>query len=156
VKKVALLLILAAACDDGDAELELCEPEDACFCDEGVEREIACVCEGGSTCSISGDSIEFSCDGNAACSLECGTNCLVTCPGTTTCTVSVGDEAVVSCPGTASCDVLCLGDCAVDVAGAASAVVRCETEVDGADCSMSGCEPMSCGDGIYACRTGCP
>jgi hypothetical protein len=156
VKRALLLSFVVAACGGSGAEVEFCEPTEACDCVEGVERDTACVCVGGSTCSILGDSIEFSCDGNADCSLVCGTNCLISCPGTTTCTVDVGDDAIVSCPGTASCDILCRGDCAVDVAGTASAVVRCEAEADGAVCSLTSCSPTSCGGGVYACRTSCP
>jgi hypothetical protein len=148
--------LAAAACGGDDAEVEFCEPEGACECTDGVERETACVCVGGSTCSVDGDDIEFSCDGNADCSLVCGTNCLITCPGTTQCTVDVGDGAVVDCPGTASCDVLCRGDCEVAVAGAADAIVTCEAEADGAVCDFTGCSPTDCGDGVYACRTACP
>jgi hypothetical protein len=124
--------------DHDDAEVRECLPEGACFCTEGVERETACVCEGGSSCSIDGDNIEFECDGNAACGLTCGVNCLVTCPGTTTCTVEVGDDAIISCPGTATCNITCLEDCTVEVAGAANATVDCVKEAEGAVCTVNG------------------
>ena len=149
------ILILLAACG-GDAEVEACEPASACSCMDGAERDTACVCAGGATCTIEGDSIEFSCDGNADCKLGCGADCLITCPGTTTCTVDVGDNAVVTCPGTASCEVFCRADCDVDVAGNADAIVRCEDEANGATCRITGCSPTSCGNGLYACGTACP
>jgi hypothetical protein len=151
----AVLILLFAACGD-EADVESCEPANACSCDDGVERDIACVCAGGAECSISGDNIEFSCDGNADCNLACGADCLITCPGTTTCTVEVGDDAVVSCPGTASCDVLCQANCSVEVGGNADALVRCADEADGAICELTGCSPVSCGDGVYACGIACP
>ncbi len=133
---VALLVLLAAGCGRGDAEVEFCEPEDACFCTDGVERETLCVCEGGSDCFIDGDDIEFECEGNAACGLSCGENCLVTCPGTTSCTVEVGHGGEVHCPGTATCDIACYGDCQVHVDGAATATVDCVNEADGAICEI--------------------
>ena len=153
--RIAVLVFLLAACG-GDGEVETCEPENACTCTDGVARDTACVCNGGSTCTITGDSIEFSCGGNAACGLVCGTDCLITCPGTTTCTVDVGDDAEITCPGTASCDVLCRADCTVDVAGNADALVHCDAEDTGSTCTVTGCSPMSCGNGVYACSTGCP
>src|SRR5215210_6063006 len=106
--RTLMILILLGACGD-EADVEACEPESACSCTDGTERDTACVCAGGATCTISGDSIEFTCDGNADCNLVCGSDCLITCPGTTTCTVDVGDGGVVSCPGTSTCDVLCRG-----------------------------------------------
>jgi hypothetical protein len=151
-----LLLVLVMSCGGDEAEVESCEPENACSCTDGVDRETACVCAGGASCSISGDNIEFSCDGNADCNLACGDDCLITCPGTTTCTVDVGDNAVISCPGTASCDVLCQGDCEVDVGGNADAIVTCVDEANGAICEITGCSATSCGDGVYACGVGCP
>src|SRR5687767_7674887 len=60
--RLALILILLAACGD-EADVEACEPESACSCTDGTERDTACVCAGGATCTISGDNIEFSCDG---------------------------------------------------------------------------------------------
>jgi hypothetical protein len=111
---------------------------------------------GGSDCSIDGDNIEFQCEGNAACSLTCGDDCLITCPGTTTCTVDVGDDAEITCPGTASCDITCHGDCTVSIAGTASAIIRCVNEDDGAVCAASGCALTDCGGGVKACRSGCP
>jgi hypothetical protein len=154
--RAALILIVLTACGGDEADVEACEPESACSCTDGVERDTACVCVGGATCSISGDSIEFSCDGNADCNLECGTDCLITCPGTTSCTIDVGDGGIVTCPGTASCDVVCRGDCEVDVGGNADAIVRCEDEANGAVCTLSGCSATSCGDGLYACGIACP
>ncbi len=139
-KKIVFALFTATlagiGCGGGDAEVAACEPEGACYCEDGVERATACFCEGGSNCSVEGDDIEFQCEGNAACGLTCGTNCLVTCPGTTSCTVEVGDGGVVICPGTASCDVTCLGDCTVQVDGAASATVDCVNEASGAVCTI--------------------
>ncbi len=133
----ALAVFVTAACGGG-GEVRECEPEGACFCTEGTERETLCVCEGGSDCSIDGDNIEFECDGNAACGLACGEDCLVTCPGTTSCTVEVGDGAVVSCPGTSTCHVTCFGDCEINVDGAASAEVDCVHEDQGAVCEING------------------
>jgi hypothetical protein len=153
--RAALILILVAGCGN-DGKVEACEPTNACSCTDGTQRDTACTCSGGATCSISGDSIEFTCDGNAACNLDCGTNCLITCPGTTTCTVEVGDDAVVTCPGTALCDVLCHGDCTINKAGNADAIMRCEHEADGSVCMISGCTPTSCGNGVYACGAACP
>lgn len=148
------LSLFLACSDSDDAEVTACEPENACQCTDGTERDTACVCVGGSTCSIEGNSIEFSCQGNAACGLSCGTDCLITCPGTTMCTVATGDDAVVECPGTASCDVTCHGDCTVNVAGAAKAVLRCTEE--NASCELAGCSATDCGNGIWACKTACP
>jgi hypothetical protein len=134
----AALAFLGISCGDdhGDAEVHECSPEGACSCSEGTERDTACVCTGGSSCSVDGDNIEFACEGNADCSLSCGDDCLITCPGTTTCTVDVGEGAVIECPGTASCDVTCHGDCTVHVAGAATATVDCVNEADGAVCTV--------------------
>jgi hypothetical protein len=131
----ALLVLLTAGCGSS-AEVQFCEPEDSCYCTDGVERETLCVCEGGSDCLIDGDNIEFECEGNAACGLSCGENCLVTCPGTTSCTVEVGHGGVVNCPGTARCEIACYGDCQVYVDGAATAIVDCVNEADGAICEI--------------------
>jgi len=148
---------LAAGCGGG-ANVEECEPEGSCSCEPGTERATSCSCTGGSNCSISGDDIEFQCDGNAGCGLDCGTNCLVTCPGTTSCNVEVDDEAVVRCPGTAECTVTCSGSCTLEMAGNATSLLTCEGEADGADtdCVMEGCTPTECGDGVYACGMDCP
>lgn len=154
---VAATAIALAGCgNDGDAEVRECTPENACTCTDGVERDLSCSCTGGSTCSIDGDDIEFACDGNAACGLVCGANCLITCPGTTSCTVDTGDDGVVSCPGTAFCDITCREDCTVDIAGTAEAIVTCELEAEGAVCDVVGCNLTDCGGGVYACRTECP
>jgi hypothetical protein len=154
---MASSVAVALSCGGNSTKVETCEPEGACSCTEGMQRDTACVCVGGSSCSISGDSIEFSCDGNANCSLSCGDDCLITCPGTTTCTVDSGDDAVVICPGTATCDVTCRADCTVDVAGNASVIVRCLGADLGATCTMTGCSsPTDCGDGISTCRQSCP
>jgi len=150
-----ILILVMAACGD-DAEVKTCMPENACTCMDGIDRDTACVCAGGATCTVEGDNIEFSCDGNAACNLTCGANCLITCPGTTTCTVEVDDDAVVTCPGTASCDVLCHGDCQVNVAGNADAIVRCEKEASGAMCTVMCGGAMNCGNGVYTCSKACP
>ncbi len=132
----ALIAFIATGCGRGDAEVQACEPEGACYCTDGTERETLCVCEGGSDCSVDGDDIEFECEGNAACGLSCGEYCLVTCPGTTSCTADVGHGAVVECPGTATCDIACYGDCEVFVDGAASAEVDCVNEAEGAVCEI--------------------
>ena len=154
----AVWLVLAfqvTGCDrEGDAQIYECTPEGACSCEPGVERTTRCTCVGGSDCVVEGDSIEFLCEGNAACGLTCGTTCLITCPGTTSCSVLAGDDAVVVCPGTATCDITCLGDCSVSMDGASRAVVHCAG--DGAACEFSGCSPTDCGDGVHACRTACP
>ncbi|MFW6023353.1 MAG: hypothetical protein ACOC9O_01290, partial [Myxococcota bacterium] len=92
---LSMALGLAGCGNDDGAEVKECMPEDACTCTEGTERETQCSCTGGSTCTVDGDNIEFACDGNAACGLNCGDDCLITCPGTTSCTVSTGDEGVV-------------------------------------------------------------
>lgn len=134
---IALTFVLLAVGCASDADVRDCEPEGACYCSEGEERETLCTCEGGSTCSIDGDNIEFECGGNAACGLTCGEDCLITCPGTTSCTVEVGDGAEVICPGTATCDITCFGDCVVEVDGAASAQVDCVNEDDGAICEVN-------------------
>jgi hypothetical protein len=152
----SLAFALASCNCDGGATVRECAPESACMCTEGTMRATSCACAGGSTCTIDGDDIEFACDGNAACGLNCGTNCLITCPGTTSCTVSTGDEGDVTCPGTASCDITCLADCRISIAGNATAVVRCEGESSGASCDVTGCTLTDCGGGIYACRTSCP
>jgi hypothetical protein len=152
-------LACAAACDDDPSEggqVQECRPEGACTCEAGVERATRCTCEGGSSCTVLGNDIEFACEGNAACGLDCGTDCLVSCPGTTSCTVVVGDDAVVVCPGTATCDVTCRADCAVEMSGASRAVVRCEAEAGGAVCTLTSCAIEDCGGGVYACRTSCP
>ncbi len=133
---VALGFLAAVGCG-GSAEVRTCDPESACTCTDGVERATACTCAGGSSCTIDGDDIEFQCEGNAACGLTCGADCLITCPGTTSCTVTVGDRGEVTCPGTATCDITCLGDCTVDVAGAATANVDCVHEADGAVCMVN-------------------
>lgn len=156
---ITLLALGAPGCDDdgnGNVQVHECTPEGACTCTEGTQRETACSCEGGSSCVVTGDNIEFACDGNAACGLDCGTNCLVTCPGTTSCTVAVGDDAVVVCPGTATCDITCRADCTVDMSGTSRAVVHCAGEADGATCTFTGCAVTDCGDHVYACRTDCP
>jgi hypothetical protein len=153
--KAALFLIAIAACG-GDHDVKACDPSSACTCMDGVDRDTACVCAGGSTCTVDGDSIEFTCDGNAGCNLVCGNDCLITCPGTTMCTVELGDKGVVTCPGTAQCDVLCHADCSVSVAGTADAIVRCENEATGATCTITGCTPTDCGNGVHACGTACP
>jgi hypothetical protein len=144
------------ACSSGTSvEFFDCTPEGSCVCSEGVERELSCSCLGGSNCAIAADDIEFSCDGNAACGLDCGTNCLITCPGTTSCAVIAGDEAVISCPGTAFCDVTCRGSCLVTFAGNASGLVFCADDL--AECVVEGCAGATdCGDGVSACRTDCP
>jgi len=146
---------IAPGCGD-DATIERCEPASACSCTAGTDRETRCTCAGGSSCSVAGGGIEFDCQGNAACELTCGDDCLITCPGTTSCGVVAGDGSVVRCPGTASCDVTCEGDCDVTIEGAADAVVRCEAEDIGAVCELSGCSFDDCGDGVYACGTACP
>lgn len=138
----------------GEAEIEECEPADACSCEAGVERETRCTCVGGSTCEIAGDSIEFQCEGNADCGMTCGDDCLLTCPGTTRCDVVTGSEAVIECPGTASCYVTCSGSCELNIAGAARGLLTCEDAE--ADCSFNGCEPTDCGEGVFACRVDCP
>jgi hypothetical protein len=141
------------SCADG--EVVACEPEGACDCREGEDRPTACTCQGGSTCRIDADHIEFDCEGNAGCELACGNDCLITCPGTTRCEVHVGDGAEISCPGTATCNVVCAGDCAVQVTGAARATVTCEAE--GAECEIRGCPATTdCGGGVFACKTACP
>ena len=148
---------LVAGCgDDSDAEIQMCLPENACSCTDGVERDTSCTCVGGASCSVEGDSIEFQCEGNATCNLSCGTDCLVTCPGTTSCTVEVGDGAVIVCPGTASCDVTCNGDCLVEMSGNADSIVRCVNEADGAVCQVTGCSATDCGNNVDACNTACP
>lgn len=137
-----------------DAHIEACEPENACSCGPGTERETSCSCTGGSSCEIEGDDIEFRCDGNAGCGMSCGNDCLITCPGTTTCDIEVGDDGVIECPGTATCNVVCHGSCALSLAGAARAVLTCED--DAAACEMSGCQATDCGNGVFACRAECP
>lgn len=134
---VAVVVTLIAMGCGSDAEVKECLPEGSCSCTDGVERDTACVCVGGSDCSIDGDNIEFQCDGNASCGLTCGNDCLVICPGTTICTVEVGDDAVVNCPGTATCNIRCLEDCTVNVAGAADATVECVNEDNGAVCIVN-------------------
>ena len=159
LKIIGILLgaVLLAHCgEENGGTIEQCEPEGACSCSDGTERDTRCTCVGGSTCSVSGGGIEFYCDGTDACELSCGDDCLIVCPGTTSCGVTAGDEAEVRCPGTASCDITCEGDCAVDVQGAADAVVRCEAESSGATCQITSCSPEDCRDGVYACRTMCP
>lgn len=148
--------VAVAACsdDEGDAEVEYCEPEGACSCMEGVERETACTCNGGSTCEIEGNSIEFQCQGNAGCGMSCGDDCLITCPGTTSCDIDVGNRAEINCPGTASCNVSCRGSCSLQMAGAARALLTCEDP--DADCTMDGCRAEDCGDGVFACGMDCP
>jgi len=153
---ILLGAVLLAHCGGSDATVEQCEPAGACMCTDGTERDIRCTCTGGSTCTVSGGGIEFDCEGNAACELNCGDDCLIVCPGTTSCGVTVGDQGAVRCPGTASCDVTCAENCAVEVAGAADVVVRCEAEASGAACEIVGCSPEDCGAGVYACGTECP
>lgn len=157
VKLVGILSAagLLAHCGS-DATIEECEPEGACSCEAGTERETRCTCVGGSSCSVTGGGIEFTCDGNAACDLSCGEDCLIFCPGTTSCAVTAGDQAVVRCPGTASCSITCEESCSVEIEGAADAVVRCEAESTGATCEITGCSLEDCGDGVYACRATCP
>jgi hypothetical protein len=152
-----LAVVLAVGCGDDDGgAVVLCEPEGSCACGDGQERRLACTCIGGSMCAVSADEVEFDCQGNAACGLGCGKDCLITCPGTTTCTVDVGDDALITCPGTANCNVVCRGDCTVSMAGAARATVHCADEAGGARCQIMGCNATSCGDGTYTCRTACP
>lgn len=157
VKVVGVLLgaLLLTHCSD-DATIEQCEPTNACSCTDGTERDTRCTCVGGSTCEVTGGGIEFYCEGNAACELNCGDDCLIVCPGTTSCGVTAGDQAEVRCPGTASCDITCEADCAVEVDGAADAVIRCEAEPTGAVCEIIGCSPEDCGEGVYVCGTACP
>lgn len=137
----------------GQAAIEECDPPGACSCEPGKERETSCSCHGGSTCSIQGDGIEFSCDGNASCDMECGADCLIRCPGTSSCEVTTGAGSIVRCPGTASCDVTCVGDCKVEVSGAADVRLTCAED---AECVMEGCKATECGDGVSVCRTDCP
>jgi len=160
MKIAQVVLFLAstfvAACGNNNAQIQQCTPTNACTCTAGTQRDTACTCSGGASCAISGDSIEFQCDGNADCNLTCGTDCLITCPGTTSCTVDVDDNAVVECPGTASCDVTCRGNCTVDISGNADAIVRCLDQANGAVCTVNGCSTTDCGNGVSACRTTCP
>ena len=86
--------------------------------------------------------------------MTCGNDCLITCPGTTTCDVEVGANAQIECPGTATCNVVCHESCTLNVVGAASATLTCLDPE--ADCSMTGCAAVDCGDGVSACRAGCP
>lgn len=150
--------LLACGGDGGGSGAEVleCEPAGSCSCGPGTERPTACTCNGGSSCEIDGNDIEFQCQGNAACGMSCGTNCLITCPGTTSCTVEVEDDGIVSCPGTATCEVLCHGDCTVEMTGTAGSIVRCAGEADGAACDITGCSATDCGDGVHACRMDCP
>lgn len=154
----ACLSLVATACggdgEGGSAVVRECEPADACSCGPGVDRPTACTCNGGSSCEIEGDDIEFQCQGNAACGMTCGTDCLITCPGTTSCSVDVDDGGIVSCPGTATCEVICRGDCTVEMTGTARSTLRCEAE--DATCEVTGCDVTDCGDGVFACRMDCP
>jgi hypothetical protein len=140
----------------GGAHVAECSPANACSCGPGVDRPTACTCGGGSTCEIDGDAIEFQCQGNAACGMNCGTDCLITCPGTTSCTVDVGDRGEISCPGTATCEIRCRANCTVEMTGTARSTVYCDGAADGATCEINGCNATDCGDGIYACRMACP
>ena len=97
----ALAFGALSGCGDDDppprssAHVEECEPANACSCGPGTERATACSCTGGSNCEIAGSNIEFQCDGNAACGMTCGANCLITCPGTTSCTVTTGNDGEI-------------------------------------------------------------
>jgi hypothetical protein len=151
-------VLAAAGCGSSTtAEIHSCEPENACTCtDTSTERDLLCTCSGGATCSIDGDNIEFSCDGNAGCNYACGDNCLYNCVGTTVCEVHSGDNGEVLCTGTTTCDVHCEGDCTVSSPGTSSTILRCLNEAAGAVCEITDCNATDCGDGVYTCRTACP
>lgn len=77
----------------GQAAIEECDPPGACSCEPGKERETSCSCHGGSTCSIQGDGVEFSCDGNADCDMECGADCLIEVSGAADVRLTCAEDA---------------------------------------------------------------
>ena len=64
--RAAQHLVLFAACG-GDGEVEACEPANACSCMDGTARDTRVrLCRRRDVHHLSGDNIEFTCDGNAA------------------------------------------------------------------------------------------
>ncbi len=147
------MLVLLSCSDKKKKKVEVLECTGSCVCDEETRT---CTCEGGTDCVLQGDAagVTFSCDGNATCSLSCGTECHVECPGTAGCEASLGDDSTAVCNGTGNCFYECRGDCVVDCPGASRCTVDCAA---GATCEITSCPQVNdCGDGVQACRTTCP
>jgi hypothetical protein len=143
---------LACGDDDEDGGARILECDGNCTCNEDTRT---CSCSGGTSCALEGEgNVTFTCDGNAACDLSCGSNCDIICPGTTGCTAEAGASASFECQGNAMCEFTCLADCSVLCQGAAQCLVTCD---DTEPCDLDNCSNSTdCGNGVFACGRACP